>query len=351
MLEEAKTVSWEQTDSVLEALILEANLIKQHQPLYNTDEKDDKSWNYLVITDEQFPRVLLVRGRNLEEFSKKTKARTIFGPYPHGGQLKEALRIVRKIFPFFDTKRPVVKDEKKNGNGYSFNRQIGLYPDLDEKTYARNIRHISMLFSGRKTALVKELEKEMKVAAKTQQFEKADELKRQLFALQHIRDVSLIKAQQQERITEHTFRIEAYDVAHLRGGETVGVMTVVEDGESAKAEYRKFKINTNSAGDDFVALREILTRRFAHDEWPAPNLVVIDGGRTHLRTATSVLTQLRKTTELVSVVKDEHHRPREILGKKQTATAYEAAILLANAEAHRFAISWHRTRLRKKRIP
>src|SRR3989338_4981810 len=104
MIEEAKSISWQKTDSVLEALILEANLIKQYQPKYNTDEKDDKSYNYLVITKEDFPRVLIVRGRELHSplFAKRYSLNAVFGPFPHGQQLKEALKIVRKIFPFRD---------------------------------------------------------------------------------------------------------------------------------------------------------------------------------------------------------------------------------------------------------
>ncbi len=349
MLAEASSISVEQTDSVLEALILEANLIKQHQPLYNTDEKDDKSFNHLVITDEEFPRLLIVRGRNLEEFAQRVKLKKSFGPFPSGGVLKEALKIIRKIFPFFDTKKPVQQEKR-----LAFNRQIGLYPkQLDAKEYATTIRHITLFFSGKKTALLKELEREMKTAAKAQEFEKATEAKRQLFALQHIRDVSLIKDSHflpYGKKWESGFRIEGYDVAHLRGGETVGVMTVIEDGEPAKAEYRKFTIRSTNTGDDFMALTELLTRRLAHTEWPAADLIVIDGGKAHLATAQKILKNLGKNIELVSVVKDEHHRAREILGSKETVMAHEQGILLANAEAHRFAISWHRSRLRKAQM-
>src|SRR3989338_2153829 len=101
MVEKATSLSWQETDSVLEALILEANLIKRHQPSFNVDEKDNKSWNYVVITKEDFPRALLVRGRELFSLSTKNyQLKTVFGPYPHGGQLKEALKMVRRIFPF-----------------------------------------------------------------------------------------------------------------------------------------------------------------------------------------------------------------------------------------------------------
>ena len=102
MVEQATTLVWTATDSVLEALILEANLIKKHQPPYNVDEKDNKSFNYLVITKEDFPRILVVRGRELFDPQKAStlKLKAVFGPFPSG--LKEALKIIRRIFPYRD---------------------------------------------------------------------------------------------------------------------------------------------------------------------------------------------------------------------------------------------------------
>ncbi len=101
MVEKAASIDWRETDSVLEALILEANLIKTYKPAANTDLKDDKSWNYVVVTKEDFPRILLVRGKELPFIDFKPLH--TFGPFPHGLQLKEALKIIRKIFPYRDT--------------------------------------------------------------------------------------------------------------------------------------------------------------------------------------------------------------------------------------------------------
>jgi len=129
MIVAAHSIDWRQTDSVLEALILEANLIKTYKPKANTDSKDDKSWNYVVITKEDFPQVLLVRGRALQQGvtllrdSKVTPWKT-FGPFPHGLQLQEALNLIRKIFPYRDSK---CKPEQGRP---CFNRQIGLCPGV-----------------------------------------------------------------------------------------------------------------------------------------------------------------------------------------------------------------------------
>ena len=146
MAELAASLTWTETDSVLEALILEANLIKQHQPPYNIREKDNKSFNYLVITKGDFPRVLIVRGRELFQDWKDSDIKKLFGPFPQGSSLKDALKIVRKIFPFRDACTP-------NAGKPCFNRQIGLCPgvcsgEINKEEYARQIAHISTLFSA-----------------------------------------------------------------------------------------------------------------------------------------------------------------------------------------------------------
>jgi excinuclease ABC subunit C len=121
------------------------------------------------------------------------------------------------------------------------------------------------------------------------------------------------------------------------------------NGDPDPSEYRTFIIRGWKAGDDYAALEEIITRRAKHREWQYPKLVVIDGGRGHLNRAKKALAEAGMECELVSVVKDEKHKPREILGRPALIAAHEPAILLANAEAHRFSIGRHRKALRKTR--
>lgn len=354
MVEKAKTIDWRETDSVLEALILEANLIRTHKPRHNTDLKDDKSFNHVVITKEDFPRILLVRGKNLErEFPQKARL-WLFGPFPHGLQLKEALRIVRKIFSYRDicTPAPEMLAEGKKPKA-CFNRHIGLCPgvctgEISKREYRKIIRRIALLFSGKKRELIRTLEREMKKAAKEERFEEAAALRGQVFALNHIQDVSLIK---DEYRAPHSpaLRIEAYDVAHLGGSAAVGVMTVVEGGMAEKNEYRKFRIRTAKGGDDTGALREILSRRLGHDEWPLPRLIVVDGSLAQMNAAKTVLGSYGMRIPVVGVTKDEKHRPRAIQGDRDVVAEREREILLANAEAHRFAITYHRKRSRAER--
>ncbi len=361
MVEKAKYLDWRQTDSVLEALILEANLVRTHKPKYNTDLKDDKSFNYVVLTKEDFPQVLVVRGKTLDIDCPPEKRWHTFGPFPHGAQLKEAMRIIRKIFPYRDHKCISCELQKKSGKACKscFNRHIGLCPgvctgEISKPEYAKIVRRIVFLFEGKKSMLVKSLERDMKSAAKGENFEEAMVLRRQLYALNHIQDVSLIKDEYRApalsvgKSGNQSTRIEAYDVAHLQGSAAVGVMTVVEDGMAQKAEYRKFKIKTAKPGDDPGALKEVLSRRLGHDEWPLPRLIAVDGATAQINVAEKILKDLGISIPVVGVVKDEKHRPRELRGDKELIAGRERDILLANAEAHRFAIGYHRKKSRRE---
>jgi len=339
MLEEADLVIWQKTDSALEALILEASQIRKYHPSYNSKEKDNKSFNYVAITDEDFPRVVTVRAHNL--FQGKTNLRDVpikyeFGPFPNGGALKEALRIIRKIFPYRD-----VASSKRDYE--RFYKQLGLLPDVSTSEaisrYKRNIQHIRLFFHGKKKQLMKNLEKQMMNEAKTENFEEAQRIKGQIFALNHIRDVSIIDDSflNDPRKVEN-FRIEAYDIAHTSGKNVVGVMTAVLNGEAQKSEYRKFIIKDKPGNNDVKALKEIIERRLAHNEWPLPKLMVADGGKQQKNAIEQILDRYGISIPVVSVVKDEYHRPKNILG----VTRYEKDVLLANSEAHRFAISFHK---------
>lgn len=360
MLSEFDKIEHIQTDSVLEALILEAEIIKKLQPPANTAEKDDKSWNYVAITEEKFPRILLVRAHDLKYKSLDFKIKDKFGPFTNGGQLKEALRIVRKIFPYRDSKCVPKEDQKNQAGKACFNKQIGLCPgvctgEISATDYKKQIRNIILFFEGRKKQLTKNLERDMKTAAKLRQFELAEKTKRQIFALNHIRDVSLIKETKNAPVylknssdsssnnlqNKNVFRIEAYDIAHTAGSNTVGVMTVVENDEIKPADYRKFQIKT-ARNNDIAALCEILDRRLTHIEWPMPQIIVVDGGNAQKNAAEKILSKNNLDITVVSVVKDEHHKPKQILGETKLRLDHESAILRANAEAHRFAIKYHR---------
>ncbi len=342
MVAEATTVTWEETDSVLEALILESAEIKKRQPKYNTREKDNKSFNYVVITNEEYPRVFTVRERELLKGDTK-EYKTTFGPFPHSGQLKEALKIVRKIFPFRGKNDPVHSSKKRRSRLYE---QIGLAPNISTgevsaKDYNKTIKHITLFFEGKKKKLLKDLERDMKRAAKTEAFEYAEVLRRQIFALQHIQDVALIGNSYSGVLENSGIRIEGYDVAHTSEKNRVGVMTVIEGDEKVKSDYKKFLIKTADAGDT-AALAEILSRRLAHPEWQLPKLIVVDGGAQQKNAAEKVLADVGVMIPVIAVTKNTQHRVERLQGDRELSTKYEDSILLANSEAHRFAVAFHR---------
>jgi excinuclease ABC subunit C len=143
-------------------------------------------------------------------------------------------------------------------------------------------------------------------------------------------------------------RIEAYDIAHHAGTNTVGVMTVITGGQVDKSEYKKFKIRSGKGNDDYGNLREMLSRRFNHPEWQYPDVMVIDGGLGQYGIAQEVIKELGIATTIVSVIKDEHHKPKAIHGDEVIIKKHKRDILLANSEAHRFAITFHKQTRAKK---
>lgn len=354
MVQSATRVEVRQTDSVLEALILESKLIRELKPTYNVRDKDDKSYNYLVITlQETFPRLLTVRGKDLSRrlaeirlLGKKTGGKkvepAVYGPFPHAGEFKEALKILRKIFPFYDAREPVLLERDSKDRTRLFNESIGLYPKstITQSEYERTVRYLQMFFDGNVKKLVTQMEKDMHRFAKKELFEEASVLKRQLFAVQHIEDVSLIR--KEKRYVEGEFRIEGYDVAHLGGTSTVGVMVVLREGVVDKGEYRTFHIREAVKGSDTGALKELLERRFAHPEWQYPRLIVLDGGSAQLRIGRQALQTMGIEIPIVAVTKDARHRASVLQGPIKIKNEWHNEILLANAEAHRFALAVHK---------
>lgn len=334
MITQATSIVWEETDSVLEALILEAKLIKKYQPKYNTKEKDNKSFNYVCITKEKIPKVLIIRGRNiiLRNYQK------VYGPFPNGNQLKEAMKIIRPIFPYFDN------DSLKKSNK-EFYKQLGLIP---EKEYKKNIKNLKLFFEGKKKSVILAFKKDMMSFAKKREFEKADLVKKRIFAIEHINDIALIK--DDSLLDKQNFRIEAYDVAHMSGQNMVGVMTVVIDGVLSKSDYRKFIINTQKNANDTGALEEILSRRFRHTEWGIPNMVVIDGSVAQFNVAKKVLDRYQFKIPIVGVIKDDKHKAKAIMGDTTLVKKYKKSILLVNVESHRFAITFHKYKRSKSFI-
>jgi excinuclease ABC subunit C len=341
MVEDADQISFQETDSVLEALILESNLIKRHKPPYNSKEKDDRSYNYVVITDEEYPRVFMLRKRQLNiMLGKQQKLLYQFGPFPQESLLREALSIIRKIFPFYG----------KRGRGsyaQEFYYQLGLQPGNDGSTkqeeYHQQITYVAQFFQGKKRDIIKQLKERMHAYADDLAFERAASIKYQIKALEHIKDVALMK-RDFDLGTRKNVRMEAYDIAHMQGEAMVGVMVVHEGGAINNQEHRIFNIQSATKADDTKALYEVVTRRFKHPEWPFPHIIIVDGGIAQQRVVQKAIREQSLTIPVIAVVKDERHKARSLIGQKKYIEKYKDEIIALNNESHRFAVKTYRTK-------
>jgi len=341
MVQEVDHVLYQQTDSVLEALVLESYEIKKHQPKYNTHNKSQRSFAYLVITDEEYPRLLVKRERDILEKRVSEKILYSFGPFSSKRTLYDALKIIRKIFPYRSVRGSY--DEKSN-----VYEQIGLVPGVSQskEEYRQTIEQIRYFFMGKKKRVISMLNTQMKEYASNLDFEKAEEIKKRLFALKHIHDVALMDDDFKIAPLD-SFRIEAYDIAHMFGENMVGVMTVIKQGEADTDSYRQFNIKSFEGIDDLRALEEVLTRRLAHKEWPYPDCIVVDGGMVHKRRMEKVLRELEISIPVIAAKKNDKHKVEAFIGKKDLIETYKQDFLLANSESHRFAIKLHREKRNK----
>lgn len=359
LLAETATLTYKRTDTSIEALILESALIKKHEPRYNVREKDDKSFLYVAITKEKFPRVLLVRGKDI--LNDRATYR-FFGPFTAAGSLREALRIIRKIFPWnthaikdlATNHWPLVKSSRLIRPCFEY--EIGLCPGtclnaIAPSEYRKTVRNIVLFLDGKKNRIIKNLERGMKSASQRLEFEKAASIKRQLFSLRHIQDVALIGetpiTSGQSLVASGPYRVEGYDISNISGTSAIGVMVVFQNGQPDKNEYRKFRIRTVRGSNDVGMLREVFERRFKHSDWPLPYLILVDGGIGQVRTAKAALTKHRLKIPVVGIAKGPRRKRNDFYGLIPPSISKKTLIMVRD-EAHRFAISYHR-KLRSRR--
>lgn len=333
MLRRVKRVSTEETPTALEALILEAQRIKELRPPFNVREKDDKSFLYIEITKDKIPQVILVRGK-----SKPNGKR--FGPFTSAQSVRAALRILRRIFPF--NTHPATEINKRKRPCFDY--EIGQCPGacaglLDVPEYKRNLARLKLFLHGKRTRLVQSLRREMESAAKKLDFERAEKLRRQLFALEHIQDVALLQAEEERG--ESGLRLEGYDISNISGTSAVGSMVVFSGNRPARDQYRKFKIRTLKQANDVGMLREVLSRRLEHEEWRLPDLILVDGGRGQVNATKSVLRGKGLSLPVIGMAKGPKRKKTEIIGKTPENVPLKTLIQMRD-EAHRFAVSYHR---------
>ena len=378
MLSLATDIKTLETDSEIEALILESQYIKKYKPAFNIMLRDNKNFFSVVFTKEKFPKVFI------------THQPTFFGPFTDGTALKTTLRHLRRIFPYCTC--------KQLHHNFCLNYHIGKCPGFcclkdspernlkinEEKEYEKNIKALKDILKGKEASLLKNLEKEMIRRGKEENFEEAIELRKKAEKIKRVFEnasiirnskleiinlearnsqlTTLHKLKQLLKLNKLPTRIEGYDVANIQGQYAVGAMVVFANGHPDKNEYRKFLIRTKISSDDTAMLKEILERRSKHIEWPFPDLVLVDGGKAQLNTAYSTIKNLQLTTGVIALTKDEKHRGSKIyiserrsaswriISLSKLSTDVKNLLIRIDSEAHRFAITYYRHGHRKALI-
>jgi len=358
LISEITDIKWQITPSVIEALILESNLIKKYQPKYNIREKDDKSFIQIALTAEEFPRLISIRPT--EEKFKNVKLKKVFGPYTNSTSVKEILSIFRRIFTYRDCKENKFRIYQKKLSPCLF-YPIGLCSapcagKISKPDYLKTIKQMTDFLEGKTTRVISSLKKQMRNFSARKMYEEAAIIRDRIFAFQHINDTALIKRERSlEQYKNIPTRIEAYDISNIGKDFAVGSMVVFTGGEIDKAEYRKFRIkysiSSNKYQNDPEMINQIITRRFNHQEWERPNLILIDGGKGQLSAAIKALKNYKLMIPIIAIAKGPTRR-----GFKLFKNALSAKILLDRKflesirdEAHRFAISYHR-KIRNKSL-
>ncbi len=382
MLYLATTVSWIETGSEFEALLLEARLIKSYRPKFNVVFRDDKSYLYIFISlGEEFPKVFLAR---MPKNSTKTQLFNdlkgeYFGPFPSSRTTKQVLKWLRRAFPFCQ--------QTKLNNRPCFYSHLGLckpcpsfiikqppeaYKNL-KKIYRTNVLRLKRILEGKFDSVTQGLEKEMRALSKVERFEEAQAIRNQLRRLTWVLHQSNSTAAflenpnfyfetQKKAVDElvtvlkqhgvaitRADRIECFDVSTFQGTSSVAGQIVFIDGIPEKKWYRRYKIIHGGKPNDVAMLRETISRRLKHNEWPLPDLLVVDGGKPQVSTINQLLNELKITLPLIGlakrleqiVVANTHGFTIVTLPRKQKAIKLLQQI---RDETHRFAIIYHRKR-------
>ncbi len=384
LVNEIHDIDWMVVGSEIEALFLEAEMIRRYMPKYNILLRDDKSLIYIRVDyDSNYPTVGTTR-RPLDDGAR------YFGPYLSGSSVKQALKYLRRTFPYATSRQP----SQKRAN---LHYHLGLDPGLEEQKtslneYRKNLRKLIRVIEGNIESVENEIEKDMNHAAKSQQFEKAASLRNQLMSLRALKqkiifgdnefmdiskDHALDELTSLLNLESHPSRIEGYDISHMQGTDVVASMVVFTNGISNKAEYRKFKTRIDQ-NNDFYNMNETLKRRLSDKnvkQWKLPSLVLIDGGKGQLDAAIKARQDAKIKIPFIGLAKREeqiiveknlslvnlnHAFLNKLGGFYSESDRFITINIPKNTnlikllqrirdESHRFAVSYHST-LKRSRI-
>lgn len=364
-IEKVDKIGFFETDSEIEALILEANLIKKYQPKFNVIWRDDKNYFYVAIeqNEQKIPFVYITHQKN------QPKAEYI-GPFVEGTALKKTLRFLRRVFPYYTAK----KHPKIKCTWCHLGLCPGPEPDLAE--YKKNLKKLSLILQGKRSSVLNMLKREMKQLSKDRNFEEAGKTRDRIYHLEqimaHTRVISNGDTPENSKIdgnwektqqllqkivgrNQDIFKIECYDVSNIQGNQATGSMVAFEYGKPNKNLYRKFRIRGLQTPNDIAMLKEVLSRRFSHQGWKFPEIILIDGGKAQLNIAIDVKNKNSESQQVkvISIAKGRQELfiedKDEPIPLKDLPQEIYNLIKYLDDEAHRFAITYHK-KLRKKNL-
>ncbi|MBI4119894.1 MAG: GIY-YIG nuclease family protein [Parcubacteria group bacterium] len=369
MLSEIADVEIIKTASEIEALIKESELIKKYKPKFNVLMRDSKNYLYVGFSKESYPKIYLTHQKIQDP---RCKIQDYVGPFTDGNAVRKSLRLLRGIFPYCTCKQ---KHAVKCLNAHMGRclavcclkapNDISNFSDRLKQKYLKNIKAIKNILSGRSRIILKSLRREIKQTIRGQNFERAQELKGQIESLEEILAHAQVLTPEYETspaifadvhpnfkllgFRTNPERIETYDISNIHGQEAVGSMVVFErqkDGtyKPNKNHYRRFKIKFVKGINDPAMMAEIISRRLSHKDWPLPQLIIVDGGRTQLNAALKALGGRKIRMIALAKRQEEIYLPerKEPLLAQSFGLELKHLFQAIRDEAHRFAVTYHR---------
>ncbi len=309
LVAEIADTDWIETESEVDALFLESEMVKRYMPRYNVLLRDDKSQMYVRIDmKSEWPTVSFTR-------NPADDGAEYFGPFYNGFALKKALRYLRRVFPYLTRQRRPGQSK--------LDEDLGLSPRLSDgsDTYKASLRKLISYIKGNRKAIAAELERDMKTAAGLHDFERAADLRNKLRAMQELQrrvcfgDKEFLDISKDKALADLAkllglkgipARIEGYDISHMSGRQVVASMVVFTNGASDRAEYRKFKVSEKN--DDTGNIYQTIFRRLSErhlKSWGRPDLLLIDGGKGQLAAAIKARDERGVAMPIVSIAKRE----------------------------------------------
>jgi excinuclease ABC subunit C len=358
---------WTETETEIDALFLEAELVRRYLPEYNILLRDDKSLSYIRIdTISDRPSVTITRrplGDNAE----------YFGPYINSYEIKKALRVLRRIFPYFNSESSIGHKSSSSFAKSNLYKQIGLEPEVDTPEqideYRKNLRKLISYIKGNRVALIHELESDMKQAALVHDYELAATYRNKLIGLKALtkqiifsdreyidlsKDRGLQGLAELLGMSKPAHRIEGYDISHMSGSDNVASGVVFVNGIPDKSSYRKYKMRL-LGNNDFAHMSEVISRRLSPKnvaKWGIPDLILIDGGKGQLSSAMMARNHLDIVVPMIGLAKKYETIITEEMEELHLPPESDIIKLLQRIrdESHRFAVSYHSTLKQKRQI-